>query len=305
MNRKRTGVRPTVWLLLLALAPGFPLTGGRPPDAETRVVDYLRAHIAPGQPLPVTELYNRVFTRPDERQALNKLYNAFFRIPLFVAEYQQKFAKPPSLAVISQQFDFHALGTADVLLRLMEADPRVPRFLSRDPKTGEIIHVDVGAIRSDPQFGRALERQLGGWSGQVAPELKLQRLGGGTVDLLALRGKPVLLYVWFTGCPPCLQETRYLVKLASRFPALAVIGANADQVLGLGYDDGVRERYAQEHRINFPIVAWTREADAAYGGISIFPTLFLIDRRGVIRRQWIGFVSEAELQEGTQAVLGN
>ncbi len=57
--------------------------------AEARVLDYVRTHLEPGQPLMVTDLYNRVFTQPDERQALNKLYNAFFRIPLFVANYQE------------------------------------------------------------------------------------------------------------------------------------------------------------------------------------------------------------------------
>src|SRR5579863_2888178 len=74
------------------------------PDAEARVLDYIRTHLQPGQPLMVTDLYNRVFTQPEERQALNKLYNAFFRIPLFVANYQQKFKSPPSLAVIAEQF---------------------------------------------------------------------------------------------------------------------------------------------------------------------------------------------------------
>ena len=64
-------------------------------DAEARVLDYIRTHLQPGQPLMVTDLYNRVFTQPDERQALNKLYNAFFRIPLFVANYQEKFKSPP------------------------------------------------------------------------------------------------------------------------------------------------------------------------------------------------------------------
>ena len=59
------------------------------------MLDYIRTHLQPGQPLMVTDLYNRVFTQPDERQALNKLYNAFFRIPLFVANYQEKFKSPP------------------------------------------------------------------------------------------------------------------------------------------------------------------------------------------------------------------
>lgn len=271
-------------------------------SAEARVVHYLRDHLRPGEPLLVTQLYNQVFTQPDERKALGKLYAAFFRIPLFVAQYQDRFGKPPSLGTISQQFDLHTPGAADVLLRVMESDPRVPRFFSRDAKTGEITHVDVTAIRSDPHFGAAVERQLGGWRAKPAPEFKLTGLTRGEVDLAALRGKTVLLYVWFTGCPPCMKESPVLVALAKEFPSLTIVGANADRFLGLDYDDAVRRRYIEDHKIAFPVVHWTKESDAAYGGISIFPTLFLIDAQGTVQNQWVGFTSAEDLGRAVAAV---
>ena len=163
-------MRACVWgtiLLASLLAGTVPALASS--DAEARVLDYIRTHLQPGQPLMVTDLYNRVFTQPDERQALNKLYKAFFRIPLFVANYQEKFQAPPSLAVISGQFDLNSAADADVLLRVMESDPRVPKFLTRDPKTGEITHVDVERIKADPKFGQAFARQIGGWEGNPAP----------------------------------------------------------------------------------------------------------------------------------------
>ena len=289
--------------LLLALLAAGSIPAYASADAEARVLDYVRTHLQPGQPLMVTDLYNRVFTQPDERQALNKLYNAFFRIPLFVANYQEKFKSPPSLAVIAEQFDLRSRADADVLLRVMESDPRVPHFLTRDPKTGEITQVDVEAIKADPNFGQALARQIGGWEGKPAPDLTLAQLGGGDLHLAALQGKVLLLEVWFTGCPPCMQEAPVLAsldrELASR--GLVIIGANDDRNLGLDYDDSVRQRYRQEHHISYPMVSWTKESDQAYGGISIFPTLFLVDRRGVIRGHWIGYV---QLQPLRQAVLG-
>ena len=82
-------MRDALWSTLLVASL---LAGSAPAwassDAEARVLDYIRTHLQPGQPLIVSDLYNRVFTLPDERQALDKLYNAFFRIPLFVANYQ-------------------------------------------------------------------------------------------------------------------------------------------------------------------------------------------------------------------------
>ena len=299
-------MRAGLWntLLLASLLAGT-AAGWASSDAEARVLDYIRTHLQPGQPLMVTDLYNRVFTQPDERQALNKLYNAFFRIPLFVANYEEKFKSPPSLAVIAEQFDLRSPAAADVLLRVMESDPRVPRFLTRDPKTGEISHVDVERIRVDPKFGQALARQIGGWEGKAAPDVTLARLGGGDLRLADFRSKVLLLEVWFTGCPPCMQEAPALMSLDRQLSArgLVIVGANADRVLGLDYDDSVRQRYIQEHHLSYSVVNWTKEGDQAYGGISIFPTLFLIDRKGVVRGHWIGYAQMETLREAITGVL--
>lgn len=275
-----------------------------PSDAEARVVNYIREHLKPGQPLLVTELYNKVFTKPAERRALDKLYKAFFRIPLFVAEYQDSIGTPPTLKVIAQQFDLPVPGEADVLLRVMDSDPRVPKFLVRDPHTGELTRVDVEKIRSDPQFGQVIAHQLGGWEGQPAPAFRLEGMDGATVDSAALRGKLALLYVWFTGCPPCMKEAPMLVTLQRDFAGkLNIVGANADQLLALGYDDSVRKRYIQQEKINFPVVRWTRDSDNAYGQIAIFPAMFLIDARGVIRQHWVGFIAEPEIRRAIVEAL--
>ena len=293
------------FILLLAIVAGAAAPALASSDAEARVLDYIRTHLQPGQPLVFTDLYNRVFTQPDEHQALNKLYNAFFRIPLFVANYQEKFQSPPSLAVIAEQFDLPSPAAADVLLRVMESDPRVPRFLTRDAKTGEITHVDVERIKADPKFGQALARQIGGWEGKPAPDVTLTRLGGGNLRIADFVGKVLLLEVWFTGCPPCMQEAPALVSLDRELSArgLVIVGANADRALGLAYDDSVRQRYVQEHDISYPVVNWTKEGDQAYGGIAIFPTLFLIDRKGVIRNHWIGYTQPEDLQRAITEVL--
>lgn len=292
--------------LLLAIFAGNGAHGVASTAAEARVLDYVRTHLQPGQPLMVTDLYNRVFTQPDERQALNKLYAAFFRIPLFVANYQEKFAVPPALAVIAQQFDLRSPADADVLLRVMESDPRVPPFLTRNAKTGEITHVDVDRIKADPKFGQALARQIGEWDGNPAPAASLTRLRGGELKISDFKGKVLLLEVWFTGCPPCMQEAPALSSLNAELSTrgLQIVGANADRILGLDYDDSVRQRYVEERHIAYPIANWTTEADRSYGGISIFPTLFLVDRKGVVRGHWIGFVQLETLRKAVNGVLG-
>jgi thiol-disulfide isomerase/thioredoxin len=267
-------------------------------DPQARILNYIRNHLKAGHPVRVTELYNTVFTSPADHAALNKLYKDFFRIPMFVVQYQQRFSSPPSLKTIAEQFSLKTPEEADTLLRVMETDPRVPKFITRDPKTGEITKVDVEMVRSDPRFAEGAAHELGGWEGRTAPAFDLLRAGGKHLSSAGLDGKVALLYVWFTGCPPCMKEAPALVQLQQEFGAkgLEVVGANADDLLGLGISEQAHQRYAEKEGITFPIVRWTKESNQSYGGVSIYPTLFLINRQGTIAGHWVGFTSPATLR---------
>src|SRR5262245_58898527 len=126
--------------------------------AERKVVEYLKVNVKPGRPVVVSDLYNNVFKTPEERKVLDRLFNTFFKIPIFVVQFNEASKKVPTLSDIAQQFQLTVPGEADVLLRIMESDPRVPKLLDRDPKTGEITRIDTARIRANPQFSRALER---------------------------------------------------------------------------------------------------------------------------------------------------
>src|SRR5207245_2753359 len=130
---------PVLALLATPQAPA-------PVDPEVRIVEYLRRNVKPGQRVVVSDLYNGVFTAPGERAALNRLFDTFFKIPLFAAQYQKATGQPPSLKEIAEQFRFRVPGEADVMLRIIESDPRMPKFLERNAETGEIERVHVEAI---------------------------------------------------------------------------------------------------------------------------------------------------------------
>src|SRR5262245_9733753 len=86
--------------------PAAPARAATSEDAETRIVEYLKANVKPGQRVVVSDLYNNVFTAPAEREALGRLFNTFFKIPLYVAQYQKAAGKPPALREIAEQFHF-------------------------------------------------------------------------------------------------------------------------------------------------------------------------------------------------------
>src|SRR5215469_8687239 len=148
------------------------------PSVETRIVQYLKTNVTPGKPVVVSDLINNVFKTPEEQKVLERLYNTFFKIPMFIVQYNAGSKKIPTLKEISEQFNFNVPGEADVILRVMESDPRVPKFIQRDPKTGEITKVDIDTVKASPQFSRVLERTIAGWEGKEAPPFSITAYDG-------------------------------------------------------------------------------------------------------------------------------
>jgi cytochrome oxidase Cu insertion factor (SCO1/SenC/PrrC family) len=274
-------------------------------EVERKIIEYLKVNLKAGQPVIVSKLHNEVFTSPEERKALDRLYNIFFKVPAYIAEYYASSHKPPTLAEITHQFNLPIEGEADVILKIIEYDRRVPRFLTRDARTGEITQVDIEKVKADPRFNKVIERTIAGWEGKVAPPFSVQSLDGKALNSSDLKGKPHLVYFWFTHCPPCVQITPHLVSLQRKFTArnFTVVGLNADKILELGYEDSERKAYLEKHKINFPMGHLSPAAQAAYGGVQLFPTLFLVDKDGVIRAHFVNYKDEATLQQAIEKVL--
>jgi thiol-disulfide isomerase/thioredoxin len=261
--------------------------------AETRVVEYLKANVKPGEPVMASRLANEVFTAPDERQALDRLFKTFFKIPLFLAQHRKASGKPPTLAEIAEQFAFRVPGEADVMLRIMESDPRLPKFFARDAKTGELTSVDVEAILADARFGKAIERSLTGLEGKAAPAFSTTTLDGAPYASAALAGKPHVVYFWFSHCPPCVQTAPVLDERA-RATGITVVAANADRVLELGVADQERAAYAAK-LAGLTTVHATAEMQTAYSGVAAYPTLFFVDKAGIVKRQLVNRQDRASL----------
>jgi thiol-disulfide isomerase/thioredoxin len=273
-------------------------------DPETRIVNYLKANVRPGQAVTVADL-TRVFKTPEEQAALSRLFNTFFKVPITVAQIYSKTKKIPTLRELADQFQFRVPGEMDVVLRVMEADPRVPKFMTRDPRTGEITSVDVAAIKADPNFGRLIERSIAGWEGRPAPVFAIKSFSGSDLTSATLSGQPHLIYFWFTNCPPCVQTTPLLVALNAKYAAqgFKIVGANADHVLELPYSDAVRAEFLKKQGVTFLEGHLTAQMQLDYGGVSVFPTMFFVNRKGVIVRQMVSFQNQAALEAAVQAAL--
>jgi thiol-disulfide isomerase/thioredoxin len=273
--------------------------------AETRIVEYLKANVTPGKPVVVSDLYNNVFKTPEEQKVLERLYNTFFKIPMFIVQYNTGTKRAPTLKELSEQFNFTVPGEADVILRVMESDPRVPRFLERDPKTGEITKVDIDRIKGSPQFSRVVDRTIAGWEGKDAPAFSIAGYDGKRVTSEQVAGTPHLVYFWFTNCPPCVKTSPLLTELYNKYASkgFKIVGANADKVLELPYDDHVRADYAKKYGFQFTLAHLDAAMQQNYGGVSVFPTLFFVDKSGTVVKHFVNFQDKATLEAAIQSTL--
>jgi peroxiredoxin len=286
--------------------PASPAQGQPDRATEERIVQYLHEHVRPGEPLVISDLYNNVFKTPEERKVLDRLFNTVFKIPLFVAQHKAAAGQIPSLADIARQFNLPVEGEASVILSIITTDPRIPKFITRDPATGEITSVDVEAVKRDPRFGKALERTLAGWVGRNAPPFNLELLGGGTLSSADLKGMSYLVYFWFSGCPPCARMAPQLVELQRQFGSrnFTVLAVNADRLLELETTDAQRKAYIEKAGFSFPVGHLNKKMHEDYGNVSVYPTMFLVDSSGVIRKHYVNYQPLKTLSDDVAAIAG-
>jgi peroxiredoxin len=126
--------------------------------------------------------------------------------------------------------------------------------------------------------------------GLTPPDFIGRAADGGTVSLVSLRRKVVLLNFWATWCLECRPEMPMFERLHREFSAqgLAVVGINAREGTST-----IRE-YAKELGLTFPLILDpSGKINSTYGVIGL-PTTFLIGRDGrpvalaVGPREWSG-----------------
>jgi len=291
-------------LLSLVLLVGAPApAASQAQDAERRILEHVRDTLQPGERLLLSALVER-FEAPDEQRALGRLNDVFFRMPLFIAEFEGREGRLPTLSEITGQFSLYGEEGADIVLRIMESDLRVPKCLVRD-SDGNLVSIDEDMIRADDRFAVAVDRSLTGWEGRTLPEVAGERLLGGDATLAGLMDDATLVYVWFTNCPPCVQIAPVLQALHQDLggQGLTVVGLNADRVLKLPYTDADRAAHQEKGGVTFENLHLTEEDRAELGNVNIFPTLFLAGRDGTIVRHFVNFQERETLEPAIRELL--
>jgi cytochrome c biogenesis protein CcmG/thiol:disulfide interchange protein DsbE len=122
--------------------------------------------------------------------------------------------------------------------------------------------------------------------GFAAPDFSLESADGSIVTLSELRGRPVLVNLWASWCPPCRSEMPAMQEVYEEYQdaGFVILAVNST------YQDDPNDALAfvDELGLSFPILF---DAD---GSVShryqsrALPTSFVIDQEGIIQEVVVG-----------------
>lgn len=142
--------------------------------------------------------------------------------------------------------------------------------------------------------------------GASAPEIGGQTwINSAPLQLAELKGKVVLVEFWTFGCFNCRNVEPHVKAWHEKYAdkGLVVIGVHTPESDFERYEKNVRD-YVQKKKIPYAVVTdndfrtWDRYENLAW------PTVYLIDKRGVLRYLHIGEGKYAQTEQQLEALLG-
>ncbi len=270
--------------------------------AEEKVLQSVQQMIESDGTVIFSELYNDVRFSSEEKAFLGRLYEIFFRVPLFLKSEYERTGEIPTRSYIASSFGITP-QSVELLLSVMESDSRMPTLFKRNSISREIESLQPATIDAFIER-RSGDVRVSQWEGQTLPAFDVTSFQGKKIGNQDLAEKNLLIYFWFTGCPPCIRIAPNLDYLDRRYSAsnFQVIGFNADHVIGVNATDQQREGYLQEHNLSFANAHLNQATWEAFGNVQIFPTLFFVASDGTIFRHMINYQDRETLESVIKAL---
>jgi thiol-disulfide isomerase/thioredoxin len=131
-------------------------------------------------------------------------------------------------------------------------------------------------------------------------DVSMTDVDGRTISTAALKGKVIIVNFWATWCPPCRAEIPDLIALQDKYK-------DQLQIIGISDDDdppAVVKKWADAHRMNYPIVMSTDALRKTFAGVAALPTSFIVNRESRVVMRHVGMLQSPVTEAETRHLAG-
>lgn len=173
------------------------------------------------------------------------------------------------------------------MLRNKKTDAWRSRRLWLQVAMGMLVAPHTFMAHADPDIGQPL------------PRLDIALIDGTIISGRELQEKVVIYLFWATWCPICIGEMKNYQALRNEYKesGLEVLALSLDQ------DPGEVRKFLSHNRYDIPMAMRSDAFRQAFGDIRGTPTLFIVDRRGIVRFKHLGAISPKDLGRIVEKLL--
>jgi thiol-disulfide isomerase/thioredoxin len=135
--------------------------------------------------------------------------------------------------------------------------------------------------------------------GEAAPPLQVPQVGGGTIDLASLKGKPVWIDFMATWCPSCQDEFPLMNGFAARYAANGLVILAVD----VREDEGAVASFAQQLNATFPLGLDADGKAATTWDALALPVHFWVGTDGIIHDGALGGIGPDIMAERLKTIM--
>lgn len=117
------------------------------------------------------------------------------------------------------------------------------------------------------------------------PKFNIEKQKGGYFSSDSLVGKPTIINLWFTNCPPCIEEIPTLNDLKQKY------GSKINTIAITFQDRNKVMQFNQQYKFDFKILINAKNYIDALG-INGYPKIILLDKNNVVRHIPFGIHSK-------------
>ena len=118
-----------------------------------------------------------------------------------------------------------------------------------------------------------------------APDFDLEKVAGGSLKSVDLKGKVTVVDFWATWCNPCIQEIPNYNELSAKYEDKGVV------VLGVTVESGSMDDIkpkVDQFNMKYLVVRGNDAIVEGFGGLIGFPTTFVVTKDGKIYQKYLG-----------------